>query len=152
MYFIHYSNYKNIWYMWRGIKTIPRPQEFYCAGTMPLVLKLLDPPMFRLKSTWIQKMPNSYRRRNSVSMRVGVGVVSPPPPLCKHVQEINDCTSYINQIYCFKNHLHAECFFVCLFGSLTISRLFNVLYLLICYGNVQSFEQIWDALARFWKG
>ena len=34
-------NYKNIGYVLRGIKTIPRPQEFY----PPPVLKFLDPPL-----------------------------------------------------------------------------------------------------------
>ena len=29
-------------YVWRGIKTIPRPHEFYRAETVPLVLKFLD--------------------------------------------------------------------------------------------------------------
>ena len=79
----------------------------------------------------------THRRRNSVSMGVGVSVVSPAPtPLCNHVQDINVCTSYVvlltlnNQINCLKNNLHAEFFLS--FGSLIISMHFNVFYILIC--------------------
>ena len=39
MYFNIYSHNKNIRYVWRGIKTIRSPQEFYRAGTAPSVLK-----------------------------------------------------------------------------------------------------------------
>ena len=41
MYFILYSHYKSIGYVWRGIKTIFRPQKVIPC---PQVLKFLDPP------------------------------------------------------------------------------------------------------------
>ena len=43
--FFLYSNYKSIEYVLRGIKTIPRPQELYCARTAPPVLIFLDLPL-----------------------------------------------------------------------------------------------------------
>ena len=43
MYFIHYSCYKHIGYVWRGIKTNPRPKNSTVPG--PPVLKFLDPPL-----------------------------------------------------------------------------------------------------------
>ena len=36
---------KIIGYMWGGIKTIPRPQEFYRVETAPPILKFLDPTL-----------------------------------------------------------------------------------------------------------
>ena len=52
MYFIHYSCYKHIGYVWRGIKTNPRPKNSTAPGPphSPPVLKFLDPPLssFRL--------------------------------------------------------------------------------------------------------
>ena len=45
MYVIQYSHYKSIGYVWRGIKTISRPQKLYRAGTAPPVYKFLDPPL-----------------------------------------------------------------------------------------------------------
>ena len=44
MYIFLYSHYKSIGYVWRGIKTISRPQNLYYAGQRPPVLKLMDPP------------------------------------------------------------------------------------------------------------
>ena len=42
MYFIFYSHYKSMQYVWRGIKKIPRPQEWYTApGALAQVLKFL---------------------------------------------------------------------------------------------------------------
>ena len=35
MYFILYTRFKNIRYVIRDIKTVPRPQEFYRGGTAP---------------------------------------------------------------------------------------------------------------------
>ena len=47
MYFILFSRYKSIGYVWRGIKTIFRPQKLYRAGTArsPRALKFLDLPL-----------------------------------------------------------------------------------------------------------
>ena len=46
--FILCSHYKSIEYVWRGIKTISRPQKLYRAWTVvPPVLKFLDPPLER---------------------------------------------------------------------------------------------------------
>ena len=42
MYFILYSNYKSLGYVLRGIKTVPRPQEFYRADTATAILKFLE--------------------------------------------------------------------------------------------------------------
>ena len=50
MYFILYYHRKSIGYVWRGIKTIFRPQELYRAGTAPPVLKFLDPPLVYISS------------------------------------------------------------------------------------------------------
>ena len=44
MYFILLFHYKNIGCMWRGIKTIPIPQEFYHARSTPPIPKFLDLP------------------------------------------------------------------------------------------------------------
>ena len=52
MYLILYSHQKNVGYMLMGIKTIPRPQGFYSAGTPPPVLKFLDPPL-KFDLRWI---------------------------------------------------------------------------------------------------
>ena len=52
MYFILYSHYKSMGYVWRGIKTISRHQILYRAGTAPPVLKFLDPP---LRTTLLQR-------------------------------------------------------------------------------------------------
>ena len=43
MYFIHYSCYKHIGYVWRGLKTNPRPKNSTAPGPRPPVLKFLDP-------------------------------------------------------------------------------------------------------------
>ena len=43
MYFIHYSCYKHIGYVWRGIKTNPKPKNSSAPGPRPPVLKFLDP-------------------------------------------------------------------------------------------------------------
>ena len=43
MYFIHYSCYKQIEYVWRGIKTNPRPKNSTAPDRAPPVLKFLDP-------------------------------------------------------------------------------------------------------------
>ena len=45
MYFIHYSCYKHIEYVWRGIKTNPSPKNSTAPGPRPPVLKFLDPPL-----------------------------------------------------------------------------------------------------------
>ena len=97
--------------------------------------------------TLIPKMPYSHRRRNSVSTWVGVsgcGESCPPPQPCKHGKEINVCTSYvevlilINQINCLscfsisEESLAYRMLFYLSFVSLTISRLFNIFYTLIC--------------------
>ena len=37
---------KNIGYMWRGYKAIPKPQEFYRTMTVPRFWKFLDPPLY----------------------------------------------------------------------------------------------------------
>ena len=49
-----YSHYKSTGYVWRGIKSISRPQKSYRAGTAPPppVKKFLDPPM--TKHHWIK--------------------------------------------------------------------------------------------------
>ena len=46
MYFIHYSCYKHIGYVWRGLKTNPRPKESTARGPRPPVLKFLDPLLY----------------------------------------------------------------------------------------------------------
>ena len=51
MYFFLYSNYRNIGYMWLGIKSISRSQVFYHAGT---VLKFLDPPLLKSGNACMQ--------------------------------------------------------------------------------------------------
>ena len=48
MYFIHYSCYKHIEYVWRGIKTTPRPKNSTAPGPRPPVLKFLDPLLHAL--------------------------------------------------------------------------------------------------------
>ena len=45
MYSIHYSCYIHIGYVWRGIKTNPRPKTSTAPGPRPPVLKFLDPPL-----------------------------------------------------------------------------------------------------------
>ena len=45
MYFILYFQYKSIGYVWRGIKTISRPQNYTAQGPRAPVLKFLDPPL-----------------------------------------------------------------------------------------------------------
>ena len=44
-----YSNYKSIGYVWGCIKTIPRSQESYRAGTAHPVLKFLNPPLLQIR-------------------------------------------------------------------------------------------------------
>ena len=107
MYFIHNSNYKYVKGHQNNLQT-PRilPRRDHDPGfEIPGSATVQD-----LKATDYDhvnsRLPNSNSRRNSVSMGVGVGVVSPAPPHCKHVWEINVCTSYviililINQINC----------------------------------------------------
>ena len=50
MYFIHYSCYKHIGYVWRGIKTNPKPKNSTTQGPPPPFLKFLDSP---LECVWI---------------------------------------------------------------------------------------------------
>ena len=75
MYFIHYSNYKYV-----KTPRILTWRDHVPGFKIPGSATVLD-----LKS--ISKMPNSHRRWNSVTMRVGVGVMSPQPPyiinMCK---------------------------------------------------------------------
>ena len=54
MYFIHYSFYKQIGYVWRGIKTNLIPKKFTAPGQRPSVLKFLDPPL----QSVAKKMPS----------------------------------------------------------------------------------------------
>ena len=49
MYCILCSHYDKIGHICRGIKTIPRSQTFYRAGTAPLVSNVLDPPLYDLR-------------------------------------------------------------------------------------------------------
>ena len=58
MYFIHYSCCKHIGYVWRGIKTNPRPKNSTAPGPRPPVLKFLDPP---LSMGCIQSINNNIR-------------------------------------------------------------------------------------------
>ena len=51
MNFILYTQYKNIEYVWRGIKTIPRPQELYRARTAP--------PSFEIPGSATNKFQNT---------------------------------------------------------------------------------------------
>ena len=52
---ILYSHYENIGHICRSIKTIPRPQTFYRAGTAHLVSNFLDLPLhdLRLIPLWV---------------------------------------------------------------------------------------------------
>ena len=62
-FFIHYSCYKNIGFVWGGIKTNPRPKNSTPPGSRPLILKFLDPPLCLDVGQGInRRLPNGRHR------------------------------------------------------------------------------------------
>ena len=52
IYFTLYSHYKTIGYVWRGIKIIPRPQEFYRAPGSEIPGSVTEIDMYKLTDTF----------------------------------------------------------------------------------------------------